>query len=163
MSLPFYVNVSGTITNAGGDTDLIEISPASNKPVKLRRFFLGNSSIGADSGDAQEENLRISIIRLPATLTSGSGGSSPTITYPSSASGAVSATVEANNTTVATTSGTAATLYELSWNNRAPLEIVWYDDAFAPRVINGEGLVIRMQSTVTDDLPAVWSLEAIEE
>lgn len=163
MALPFYVNYSGTITNSGGDTDLIEIAPASNKIIKLRRFFIGNSSIAADSGDAQEENLRISIIRLPATFTSGSGGSSPTITYPSANSGTVGATVEANNTTIATTSGTAATLYELSWNVRAPLEIVWYDDLFAPRSANAEGLVIRMQSTVSDDLPAVWSLEAIEE
>ena len=163
MPLPFYANYSGTITNAGGDTDLIEISPASNKPVKLRRFFIGNSSIAADSGDAQEENLRISIMRLPATLTSGSGGSTVTKTYPSSASGAASATVEANNTTVATTSSTAETLYELSWNIRASAEFTWYDDVFMPRVVNGEGLVIRLQSTVTDDLPAVWTAELIEE
>ena len=161
MSLPFYANYSGTITNAGGDTDLIEISPASNKPVKLRRFIIGQTS---EVGDAAEENLRISIILLPATFTSGSGGGTVTKTYPSSASGAASATIEANNTTIATTSGTAATLYELAWNVRnVPTEFVFYDDAFMPRVANAEGLVIRLQTTAADDISAVWTAELIEE
>lgn len=161
MPLPFLATYSGTITNAGGDVDLIEISPASNKPVKLRRFLIGQTS---EVGDTAEEGLRISIILLPATLTSGSGGSTVTKTYPSSASGAASATIEANNTTVATTSGTAATLYELAWNVRAtPTEFVWYDDAFMPRVVNGEGLVIRLQTTAADDITAVWTAELIEE
>lgn len=161
MPNEFFAPYSGTIANSGGDTDLIEVSPASNKPVKLRRFIIGQTS---EVGDAAEESLRISIIRLPATFTSGSGGSTVTKTYPSSAGGAASATVEANNTTIATTSGTAETLYELAWNVRnVPTEFVWYDDAFCPRVANGEGLVIRLQSTVTDDISAVWTAELIEE
>lgn len=161
MPLPFLATYSGTLTNAGGDTDLIEISPASNKPVKLRRFIIGQTS---ETGDAAEESLRISIILLPATFTSGTGGATVTKTYPSSASGAASATIEANNTTVGTTSATAATLYELAWNVRnVPTEFVWYDDAFMPRVVNGEGLVIRLQSTAADDITAVWTAELIEE
>ncbi len=161
MPLPFYATYSGTITNAGGDVDLIEISPASNKPVKVKRFIIGQTS---EVGDAAEEGLRISVIRLPATLTSGSGGSTVTKTYPSSASGAASATIEANNTTVATTSSTAETLAELAWNVRnVPTEFVWYEDLFMPRVVNGEGLVIRLQTTAADDMSAVWTVELIEE
>lgn len=161
MPLPFYAPYSGTIANSGGDTDLLEISPASNKPVKLRRFIISQIS---EVGDTAEEGLRISIIRLPATFTSGSGGSTVTKTYPSSASGAASATIEANNTTVATTSGTAETLYELSWNIRnSPTEFVFYDDIFMPRVANGEGLVIRCQTTVADDVTATWTAELVEE
>lgn len=161
MPIPFYANYSGTITNAGGDTDLIEVNPASNKPVKLRRFIIGQTS---EVGDAAEESLRISIIRLPATFSSGSGGSTVTKTYPRSSSGAASATIEANNTTIATTSGTAETLYELAWNVRnVPTEFVFYDDQFMPVVVNGEGLVIRLQTTVADDVSAVWSAELIEE
>jgi hypothetical protein len=162
MPLPFYANYNGTITNAGGDTDLIEINPASNKPVKLRRFVIGQTS---EVGDTAEEGLRISIIRLPATFTSGSGGSTVTKTYPrSGTSVAAGATIEANNTTIATTSGTAETLYELAWNVRnVPTEFVFYDDLFMPTVSNGEGLVIRLQSTVADDISAVWMAELIEE
>jgi hypothetical protein len=161
MSLPFYASYSGTLTAAGGDSDLLECSPASNKPCKLVRLIVGQTS---EVGDAAEEGIRISVILLPATFTSGSGGSTVTKTYPSSASGAASATIEANNTTVATTSGTAATLAELAWNERAsPCEFVWYDDRFAPRVVNGEGLVVRCQTTVADDLSITIYSEWLEE
>jgi hypothetical protein len=162
MSIAFYAPYSGTITNAGGDTDLIEINPASNKPVKLRRFIIGQIS---EMGDTAEEGLRISVIRLPATFTSGSGGSTVTKTYPrSGTSVAAGATIEANNTTVATTTGTAETLYELSWNIRqTPAEFAWYDDEFMPTVANGEGLVLRLQNTVADDITAQWTAELIEE
>lgn len=160
MPLPFYANYSGTLTNTGGDADLLEIAPASNKPVKIRRLILGQTS---EVGDAAEEIVRVSIIRLPATFTTGNG-STVTKTYPSSASGAASATVEANGATVATTSGTAETLYELSWNLRnTPTEFVFYDELFMPRVVNGEGLVVRCQTTVADDVSITLSAELIEE
>lgn len=161
MPLPFYASYSGTLTNAGGDSDLLECSPASNKPCKLRRVVIGQHS---EVGDAAEENIRISVIRLPATFTSGSGGSTVTKTYPSSASGAASATMEANNTTIGTTSGTAETLAELAWNERnVPCEFVWYEENFMPRVTNGEGLVVRCQSTVADDISITVYSEWLEE
>ena len=144
-SIPFQ----GTVTNAGGDSDLFEVSPASNKPCKLRGFTLGQTS---EVGDAAEEGLRISVIRLPATFTSGSGGSAVTPVPMDSADPASGATCEAGNTTVATTSGTAAIIEELAWNERmSPFEH-WYPDAqFCPKVKNGEGLVVRMQTTPADD------------
>lgn len=161
MPLPFYATWSGTLTNAGGDSDLLECSPASNKPCKLVRVVIGQTT---EVGDTMEENIRISVIRLPATFTTGSGGSTTTKTYPSSASGAASATMEHNNTTVATTSGTAETLAELAWNERnVPCEFVWYDDRFMPRVVNGEGLVVRCQSTVADDISLTVYSEWLEE
>ena len=160
MPLPFYAYYSGTLTNTGGDADLLECSPASNKPCKLVRLIIGQTS---EVGDTAEESIRISVIRLPATFTS-SNGSAVTKTYPSSASGAASATIEANGATVATTSGTAETLAELAWNVRnVPCEFVWYDDLFRPRVVNGEGLVVRCQSTVADDVSITIYSEWIEE
>lgn len=161
MPNAFYAPYTGTLTNAGGDSDLLECSPASNKPCKLVRLIISQTS---EVGDAAEENIRISIIRLPATFTSGTGGSTVTKTYPSSAGGTASATMEANNTTIATTSGTAETLGEFGWNERnSPCEFVWYDDRFAPRVVNGEGLVVRCQSTVADDITIEIYSEWIEE
>lgn len=55
------------------------------------------------------EQLPVSIIRVPATITSGSGGSSVTPVQ-IHATAAAGTTVEANNTSVATTSGTLLTI-----------------------------------------------------
>jgi hypothetical protein len=71
MGRIYTVSFAGTVTNAGGDTDLIEILPAAEKPVKLRGFSLAQTS---EVGDTAEEGLRISVMRLPATVTSGNGG-----------------------------------------------------------------------------------------
>src|SRR5574343_104764 len=113
MGRIYSVSYTGTITNAGGDTDLLEILPADDKPVKLRGFTLSQIS---EVGDAAEEGLRISVIRLPAT--------------------------------VATTSSTAVTLEEIGWNIRNSPYEHWYPDAaYAPKVKQGEGLVVRQQTT----------------
>jgi hypothetical protein len=157
----YTVPFTGTYTNAGGDTDLLEILPADDKPVKLRGFCLGQTS---EVGDAAEENIRISIIRLPATVTSGSGGSAVTPVPQDSADVAAGAACECNNTTVATTSGTAATIAELGWNERnTPFDFWFPDERFAPKVKQGEGLVIRGQSTVTDDVTIEFTAWIEEE
>jgi hypothetical protein len=67
MSRIYSIPLSGTYTSAGTDTDLLEILPADDKPVKLLGFAIGQTS---EVGDATEEGVRISVIRLPATVTS---------------------------------------------------------------------------------------------
>lgn len=157
----YTVFYSGTLTNAGGDTDLVELLPADDKPVRLVGFSIGQTS---EVGDSAEENIRISIIRLPATVTSGSGGSAVTPSPLDSVTAAAGVAAEANNTTVATTSGTAVTLCELAWNERnVPCEWWWTDEKFQPLVRQGEGLVIRCQTTVADDISAVWTAYILEE
>jgi|SRR5882672_78896 len=158
MGRIYTVGFSGTVTAAGGDTDLCEILPAAQKPIKLRGFIVGQTS---EVGDAQEEGVRISIVRLPATVTSGNGtGTTPQPM--DSADTAAGATCETNGTTVATTSSTAVNLYEYGWNIRgAPLE-VWYPDAaYCPKAKNAEGLVVRMQTTLADD--ATFAFTAVIE
>lgn len=150
MGRIYSVSYAGTITNAGGDSDLIEILPADDKPVKLRGFLISQTS---EVGDAAEEGLRISIIRLPATVTSGSGGSAVTPATTDSADAAAGAACECSNTTVATTSGTAVTLAEIGWNERnTPYDFWFPDERFCPKVKQGEALVVRMQTTPADDL-----------
>lgn len=149
MGRKYSVPYSGTITNAGGDTDLLELLPAANKPCKLLGFILGQTS---EVGDTAEESLRLSILRLPATITSGSGGSSVTPTPMSSADTASGATAECNNTTVATTSSSAVTVAELAWNVRSSPFDFWFPPDLAPKAINGEGLFVRLQTTVADDV-----------
>lgn len=160
MGRIYTVSFSATVTAAGADTDLFEIAPADDKPVKLRGFLLSQIS---EVGDTAEEGLRISIIRLPATFTTGNGtGTTPAPM--DSADAAAGATCEVNGTTVATTSGTAVTMAELGWNNRnSPYEMWFPDDRFAPKVKQGEGMVIRMQTTLADDMTFCGTMWIEEE
>jgi hypothetical protein len=161
MGRIYTVSYQGTITNAGGDSDLLEIAPADDKPVKLRGLLLSQIS---EVGDTAEEGLRISIVRLPATFTSGSGGSSVTPAPMDSADVASGAACECNNTTVATTSGTAVTLAEIGWNERnSPYEMWFPDDRFCPKVKQAEGLVVRMQTTPADDFTGCFTFWIEEE
>lgn len=155
------VMASVAITNANGDVDWFELAPADDKPCKLRGFVISQTS---EVGDAQEEGLRFRILRLPATFTSGSGGTTPTPAPMDSADVAAGATTEANNTTVATTSGTAIVLAEFGWNERnSPYEMWFPDDRFAPKVKQGEGLVIRQETTVADDVTCMGTFWFEEE
>lgn len=161
MSRIYTVSYQGTITNAGGDTDLLEILPADDKPIKLRGFVLSQIS---EVGDTAEEGLRISVLRLPATVTSGSGGSAVTPAPMDSADAAAGAACEANNTTVATTSSTAVTLGEYGWNIRnSPYEHWYPDERFCPKAKQGEALVIRQQTTAADDYTGCFTFFIEEE
>lgn len=161
MSRIYAIPYSGTLTNAGGDTDLLELLPADDKPVKLRGFSLGQTS---EVADAAEEALRVSILRVPATVTSGSGGSTVTPVPMDSADAAAGVAAECNNTTVATTSSSAVTLAEYAWNIRnSPCEF-WFPDAqYCPKAKQGEALVVRLQSTPADDISACLTFWVEEE
>ena len=151
MPRQYNVVYNGTITNAGGNADLLEVLPASNKPVRLVGWSLGQTS---EIGDSAEEAIRITVQRFPATVTSGSGGSSVTPVAPDGNDTAAGFTAECNNTTVATTNGTAVVLEEHSWNIRSsPWERHIPEDR-RPRAVSGEALIVRMESTLSDDIAA---------
>ncbi len=161
MSRIYTVSFAATVTAAGGDTDWFELTPADDKPIKIRGLKLGQTS---EVGDTAEEGLRFSIIRLPATVTSGSGGSAPTPQSTDDIDVAAGFTAEVNNTTVATTNGTAATIEEFAWNERAsPYETWWPDPEFAPKARQGAVLVLRMQTTLADDMSAAATMYVEEE
>lgn len=160
MGRIYSVCFSATVTAAGADTDLFEIAPADDKPVKLRGLLLSQLS---EVGDTAEEGLRISIMRLPATFTSSNGTGTTPIPM-DSADVAAGATCEVNGTTVATTSGSAVTLVELAWNNRnSPYEMWFPDERFAPKVKQGEGMVVRLQTTLADDMTFCGTIWIEEE
>lgn len=149
MSRIYTVPYTGTLTNTGGDADLFEITPTDDKPVRLRGLVLGQTS---ELADAAEESLRISIIRLPATVTSGNGTSVTPVAIKSTDAAAGFA-AEANGATVATTSGSAEIIEEFAWNIRmSPLERWWPDEDFAPGCRQAAALVVRCQSTPADDI-----------
>lgn len=151
-SIPF----TATVTAAGGDTDLWEILPADDIPVLLRMIRLGQIT---EVKDAEEEGLRISVKRLLATVTSGSGGAAGVPEDIGKANQSPGFASETNNTTVATTSGDTEVLDEIGWINRqTPLEIWYPDERFAPRAAQAEALIIRMETTLADDMTFVGNI-----
>lgn len=155
MGRIYTVVFNGTLTNAGGDSDLVELTPADDKPIRLVGYVLSQIS---EVGDAAEEGLRISVIRLPATVTSGSGGSAPTPNPVDDVGAAAGFAAEVNNTTVATTSGTAITLDECGWNERiTPMERWWPDPEMRPVARQAQALVVRCQTTAADDISLMFT------
>lgn len=160
MGRIYSIVYQGTITNAGGDVDLLELLPADDKPVKLRGLLLSQTS---EVGDAAEEGMRITIMRFQ-TPTSGSGGSAVTPRAMDSADSAAGVAAECANTTVATDAGTTQTLVELAWNIRqSPYEMWFPEDRFSPKAKQGEALIVRQQTTAADDYSGCFTFWLEEE
>lgn len=126
--------------------DFFELIPAANRPIRLHGVFLSQSS---DVGDAEEELLRIKIIR--GHTTSGSGGSTQTPTpldTNDAASGIASA--EVNNTTIAS-AGTPVDLHSETFNVRTGWQYVPTPE-MRPRCQNAQALVVRLMGAPADSL-----------
>lgn len=140
-----------TLTTAGGDQDLFYVKPAADKICVIEAVYLSNVGVAADAGDAQEELHRIEIIRLPATVTAGSVGAAMTPNPLSTNDTAAGFTARINDTTVATTSGTALNLHSDGWNVRIPY--VWMPPPEHRLIVaNAQAIVVRLASTLTDDI-----------
>ncbi len=117
--------------------DVFEIATSASSRVRIREIRLSQYS---DFGDAQSELLSVSIIR--GNATSGSGGTTVTPANLEPWSRAAVTTVEANNTTVAST-GSPQTLIVDAWNVAANW---WYapprDEQ--PQVDINSRLVVRI-------------------
>lgn len=137
-----------SITNANGTHDLFEITPADDKPVIVHSIVL---SVTSELGDAEEEQLRLKIIR--GHTSGGSGGVSPAPT-PEPLDGndaAAGLTAEAANSTLAS-GGTTADLHAESFNVRTGW-IYMPTPECRPRVDQGDtSLVVRLMAAVTDDV-----------
>lgn len=158
MGIPVTVSANGSILNADGNIDLLELTPADDKPIKLARLILSN---GSELGDAAEEQLRITVRRLGAAVTSGSGGAAPAIEAPDSQFTPALA-AEAFNDSVATTTGANDILADFYWNVRMRDEFVWPEEKRQPTARGSEVLVIRCESTAADDLTCSITAELDE-
>jgi hypothetical protein len=150
MSRIYKVPFNGTITNAGGNVDLLSIQPADDKPCRIAGWLIGQTS---ERGDIQEENVRLTLRHLAATVTIGSGGGA--VTGQPSRPGfdpAAGFTARCNDTTVATSSGNDTVIEELAWNIRSSPWERWIPEEARNQAVQGEALVVRMESTVSDDV-----------
>lgn len=123
--------------------DLFELSPADDRPIEIVGIELGQTS---DAGDAQDEQLQVSIVR--GHTTGGSGGSAPTPAPLSPLDGAAGFAAEVNNTTVAS-AGTTATLHVGAWNVRAGY-IQWFPEGCRPTATQANTTLVIRQTAPAD-------------
>ena len=95
--------------------------------------------------DADSENLSASLRIVPVTVTSGSAGTTVTIEKGDEGDVASSCTIEANNTTVATSTGTVADKWSFGFNMGAGLHYVWTPET-RPVFSPGSTHVIRLDT-----------------
>jgi len=120
--------------------DIIGIYAGSSKALEIHEIRLGQTSITTAS------QLRVTMRRLPATVTSGSVGAAVTPVPQNKNDTAATFTARANDTTQATTSGTALDYTPDVWNL-----VNGYDMLYAPEdrpVINpNEAFIVSLDQT----------------
>jgi hypothetical protein len=139
--------------------DFFEILGSADKVQKLIGFDLCQTT---EFGDAQEEQLEVTVVRATGSITSGSGGTTPTANPVVPGDAAFGGSVEAGNTTrLLVGSGTLTQLGQYTWNVRAPFE-KWYPPGFEPQWNGATRMVIGVPTTPADSI-TVGGTAYIEE
>jgi hypothetical protein len=97
--------------------DLLEITPAADKPCVLHAIFMSNIGGTADAGDAQEEMIQVGIL-VGASATN--GGAIITTAQPVNRIGTTAAGFVARGATTNTTVASSSVLHAEGWNVRVP-------------------------------------------
>jgi len=160
MGRRFYTVPFDAVTVAAAQ-DLFEITPADDKPIAIYGITLDNVAGVADAGDAQEELLRLAVIR--GFTSSGSGGTAPTPVALDGNDTAAGFTAEVNNTTLANT-GTTTQPWSLGWNTRVPLREFLPEEAWIYAAQGNTTIVVRLVTAPADGFAAsgtLWVAELI--
>ena len=129
--------------------DLFEVLTATDSVALIHGFSLFQTS---DVGDAAEEILRLETVRGIGTVTSGSGGSTPTAQPVDDGDAAFGGTVEANNTTrLAVGTGSLETLEQFGWNVRIPV-VHFYTPELRPLIKPGERWTLSLPAAPADSI-----------
>lgn len=148
MARVYAVTFEGqSVTAANGDYDLFYIAPADDKPIRIWELML---YVTSELGDAQEEWLRLALVRGHTTAGSG-GNASPSVTPVNPGDPAASFTARTLDPTIASV-GTTTTPWAGGMNVRAGLERIWLPDT-TPWAGQGQtSIVVRMMAGVADDV-----------
>ena len=139
--------------------DLFELVAPADAIVVLHKIHLSQST---EVGDAQEEGLALLIKRGIGTVTSGSGGSTPTAQPIEDGDTAFGGTVEANNTTkMVVGTGTIETLDSLNWNVRVPLDIIFTPET-RPVISPSNRITLELATTPADSITMSGSITFAE-
>ncbi len=114
--MPRTYSVSSENILVAAAQDLLQIKGASGKIIRIKEINLGCTDGSLATGQMLELRCRF----LPATVTDGSGGGTPTPRRMDVGDSAASFTALSNNTTPATTNGTAGILREDSAHLYSP-------------------------------------------
>ena len=127
--------------------DLFEILAAADIPFALEQLDITQDS---DAGDAQSEQLTVTVRRVTGAPTSGSGGSTPTPRPLDQGDAAFGGTTEANNTTQLS-GGTNVVLHTEAFNVMAGLHLVFPPDRMP--VFRGQTrMLIALEAAPADAL-----------
>lgn len=135
-----------------GVVDLFNLKPAADIPIKLHGFELSNVGGTADAGDTQEELLRVEVMRYPATVTDGSGGSTPTPRPLLPNDVAASFVARTNDTTPATTSGTVADIHATGMNVRVNTPYIYTPELRPVAAANTTRLIVKLNLAPNDSI-----------
>jgi hypothetical protein len=133
-----------TVTNAGGDADLVELDAATDKPIELFGIQLFTTS---EVQEAQEEWLRLSVIRGHTTTGNGTSATPRPLNAVDAAAGFAAETF---GTTIAS-AGTGITLMSFAMNVRAGYEI-FLPEGCGFWTSGADLLVVRMMAAPADDV-----------
>ena len=130
----------------GALQDLFSLVVGANAPVTILSCTISQSS---DFGDSEEEGLLIGIVRGNGTV--GTGGSAPTARLHDTNSGAVVATVRANDTTEAS-AGAEEVMYLEVWNIRMPWQYRPTPEEYFRTDLGDDIVAVRLLGAPSDDL-----------
>lgn len=135
----YQVRVAPTAVSAA--LDFLELVPATDKPVIIHKVVI--SPVDSETN----QQIRVTVRMLPATFTSGTAGSTPTVHTRNSHDAASGFTVEAFNTGRATTSGTAQYLADEAFPSQGGFE--YLPDIYErPVVYAGQGFIVGIEESM---------------
>lgn len=126
--------------------DLIELTPADDKPIIVHGFGVLQTT---DTGDAAEEIIGVLWVR--GHTASGTGGTTVTPRPLNPSDAAAGFTAESLNTTAAS-AGTTVNLQRHGWNVRIPTEIVYTPETRPQASQANTTLVLRMAAAPADSI-----------
>lgn len=149
--------VSSTNVSVSAAQDLCQVIGAAGKTVRIRRLFVGATNTTLVTAQALSLRCRY----LPVTVSNGSGGSSPSFLPVDPGDAAASVTAKANNTTPATTNGTAVILENWGVHIFAGLDFTFPADG-RPVIGPSESFVFELLSTVVGTVNLSMTVEVEE-
>lgn len=133
------------ITAANGDYDFFEIDPAADSPVRIHACYLSQVT---DVGDANEEMLRIAIVRGNTTSGNGSAAAETPLDSTDSAASFTAETVASTPASL----GTPVNLHAETFNIRMGWSYIPTPEC-RPRADSGDGLLcVRLLAAVGSDI-----------
>lgn len=136
--------------------DLVELTPADDKPIAILGFELLQTT---DLGDAAEEIIGVEWVR--GHTVSGSGGTTPTPRPVNPSDAAAGFAAEGLNTTAANT-GTTVILQHHGWNIRIPTPVVYTPEQLPQASQANTTLILRMLAAPADSITISGQIVVLE-